>query len=78
MSDLTGRERRKLEKLLKWATGASSTSLTVPLAIFSTIIELISMLNVTEFELPPIACTGRLRDVLEDMSDAELVAGRDR
>jgi len=25
-----------------------------------------------EFELPPIACTLRLRDVLEGMSDAEL------
>lgn len=25
-----------------------------------------------EFEPPPIACTGRLRDVLERMSDAEL------
>lgn len=25
-----------------------------------------------EFELPPIACTGRLRDVLERMTDAEL------
>ncbi|KDB64655.1 hypothetical protein AZ16_2340 [Bordetella bronchiseptica B18-5 (C3)] len=26
-----------------------------------------------EFEPPPIACTGRLCDVLESMSDAELV-----
>jgi len=26
-----------------------------------------------EFEPPPIACTVRLRDVLEGMSDAELV-----
>ncbi len=26
-----------------------------------------------EFEPPPIACTMRLRDVLEGMSDAELV-----
>lgn len=26
-----------------------------------------------EFEPPPIACTGRLRDMLEGMSDAELV-----
>lgn len=25
-----------------------------------------------EFEPPPIACTGRLRDMLEGMSDAEL------
>ena len=25
-----------------------------------------------EFEPPPIACTGRLRDVLERMSDTEL------
>lgn len=25
-----------------------------------------------EFEPPPIVCTGRLRDVLERMSDAEL------
>ncbi|MFC3863860.1 hypothetical protein [Alcaligenes aquatilis] len=25
-----------------------------------------------EFEPPPVACTGRLRDVLERMSDAEL------
>ncbi len=27
-----------------------------------------------EFEPPPIACTARLRDVLESMSDAELAS----